>query len=248
MRNIGMNLLRLARSNVRSAARRFGVDLVRHDARPEWERPLRMGLDDASIRTVIDVGASTGVFARRARQTFPSAQVISIEPLPSAFAELSAWARTQESTVRALNVAVGDADGEQPMFLHDDHTQSSSFLRTTDACAQIYPFTQAQSQVTVPVARLDTLLEPLALEDDILLKLDVQGFEDRVLRGASATLERAEACMLEVNFVPLYHGQADFAELSALLNARGLRFAGLVEQVLRPDGRVLYGDALFRRS
>ncbi len=64
--------------------------------------------------------------------------------------------------------------------------------------------------------------EAIELEPEILLKLDIQGYEDRVLRGASALLKKTRACLLEGNFDPLYDGQAHLIFGLATLSAHCL--------------------------
>jgi hypothetical protein len=86
------------------------------------------------------------------------------------------------------------------------------------------------------------------IEDGILLKLDVQGFEDRVLRGAKAVLKKTAVCILEISLQDLYKKQANFNELSQLLEQSGFYYAGNLEQVFDPHGFVVYIDAVFFRQ
>jgi hypothetical protein len=99
----------------------------------------------------------------------------------------------------------------------------------------------------VRVSTLDrTLADALdRLPREILLKLDVQGFEDRVLRGAGRMLALCKAVVLEVCLDPLYEGQADFHGLAQLLHEAGFRYAGNLDQAYGEDGRVVFLDAVF---
>ena len=85
------------------------------------------------------------------------------------------------------------------------------------------------------------------LPRELLLKLDVQGFEDRVLRGAERVLAQCKAVVLEVSLDPLYEGQADFLGLAHLLHNAGFRYAGNLDQAYGDDGCVVYLDAVFIR-
>jgi hypothetical protein len=129
------------------------------------------------------------------------------------------------------------------------HTPSSSLLSTTQHEESLFPETRAQSNVNVPVTTLDRALSKLAtaMEPQILLKLDVQGYEERVLRGAADLLSKVQACLLEVCVDPLYVGQATFKELVVLLGHHGLEYAGNLYQRYGQDGRVMWLDALFVR-
>lgn len=211
-----------------------------------WDRLL--GLVVRPFRTVIDVGANTGQFAREAASRFPGAAIHCFEPQPDVFRDLNAWAQTQRN-VQAYNVALGADDGVLEMHVHVDHHFSSSLLGSTPELSERYPQTARQRAVHVPVRRLDAFIaaEHLELAPEVLLKMDVQGYEDRVLAGASASLGHVDACILEINLDPLYAGQATFHGLCSRLDASGLQYAGNLEQHCAPDGHVIFLDAVFVR-
>lgn len=231
---------------VRRLLNTLGLDVVRFHQSPA--RTL-LGLAHEDIRSVIDVGANCGQFAQKISEIFPQAEIWSFEPLPEPFQKLSEWAKTQNGRVKCFNVALGDSEGEVEMHLHTEHSPSSSLLQATDRCHALYPQTRAERNVKVRLTTLDQMLsaEIDRMPRDILLKLDVQGYEDRVLRGAYKVLSEVRACILEVCLDPLYVGQADFFTLSSMLHEAGLRYAGNLDQVYGKDGHVIYLDAVFVR-
>ena len=82
-----------------------------------------------------------------------------------------------------------------------------------------------------------------------LLKIDTQGYELEVLKGAARTLDRIDYILVETSFVPLYEGQANFRDVYAFLTGHGFEYAGSFEQMMSPlDGTVLQADGLFVRS
>ena len=85
-----------------------------------------------------------------------------------------------------------------------------------------------QSPLAVNVTTLDLFMNDLStpLVGDILIKLDVQGYEDRVIRGGMDTFRKARACILEINLDHLYEYQADFQDLTHLLYSLGYRYMG----------------------
>lgn len=199
------------------------------------------------IDTIVDVGANKGQFARQILKIFPHAQIHSFEPLPSAFEALKGWAASRPS-VNTYNVAVGDSNGFVNMNFHTDHGASSSILNTTSTEEALYPMTRNQQTISVPLRKLDDLLAADVLEGGVLIKLDVQGYEDRVLRGGARVLERARAVILEVCLDPLYENQADFEDLLTTLTGHGYRYVGNLHQVYGDDGRVVYLDSVFVRN
>ena len=228
---------------VKMALARAGIDIRRLEENPAHNL---LGLRRLGVRTILDIGANEGQFAREALKRFPQARVYSFEPLPSAFAQLASWASGVDR-VTPINVALGDCDTEMTINLHSDHSPSSSLLKRTDLSVELYPFTAAQKSVTVPVRRLDNLAAELSLEPPLLIKLDVQGYESRVIKGGEAVLAAAAACIAEVSIDALYEGQSTFSEIFAALDRLSFKYAGNLSQVHAPDGHVIYLDAVFLR-
>jgi hypothetical protein len=104
-------------------------------------------------------------------------------------------------------------------------------------------------RVTVKVNRLDDIWETLAVEPQVMLKIDVQGFESAVLRGAEKSLDHIVAINTEVSFVELYEGQVLFHDIYETLIARGFRYMSDVHRIDDPNtGRPLQANALFIRE
>ena len=231
---------------IKAGFNQAGFDLVRRKNSPAQ---TLLGLETRPIRTVIDVGANTGQFARLISGFFPNAKLYCFEPLPEPFQALSAWAKLQKGRVATFNLAIGDKHGEAEIFLHEDHTPSSSLLATTKLNEQYYPFMKGQKRICVRQSTLDAALgeAQAALSSEILIKLDVQGYEDRVVAGGRGTFANATACILEVGLDSLYEGQAGFLQLLTMLDALGYRYAGNLDQVYGEDGHCIFLDAVFRR-
>jgi hypothetical protein len=111
-----------------------------------------------------------------------------------------------------------------------------------------YPFSAGSSVDETPLETLDSVASRLALEPEILLKIDTQGYEKQVLAGAAQTLPRVKLIIVETSFAELYVGQARFPEIYALLAERGFEYRGAWDQFTSPkDGMPLQQDAIFVR-
>jgi FkbM family methyltransferase len=210
-----------------------------------------LGLKYLPIKTIFDVGANEGQFARKVSKLFPNACIYCFEPLPGPFKKLNRWAEKQKGRVKVFNTALGDSSKESvEMFSHSEHSPSSSILKTTETCKTLYPVTEKQNTISVKLTMLDewaaNLSEPLT--SDILIKLDVQGYEDRVIKGGVATFRRARACILEVCLDKMYEKQANFKDILFLLYELGFHYIGNLNQVYADDGHVVYVDAVFVKS
>lgn len=173
---------------VKASLHAIGLDLQRLRNTPSFSL---CGLKNLNISTILDVGANEGQFATLARGHFPRAKVFSFEPLPEPYAKLRALAEKDRNMV-AVNVALGTETGTQTFLRHTEHSPSSSFLTSTPGCHALYPQIQGQEEVTVEVSMLDAWMSGLRepLDPEILIKLDVQGYEDRVIAGGGRHLGR----------------------------------------------------------
>jgi FkbM family methyltransferase len=230
---------------LKDLAAKAGFHVVRN-----YQNPANtlMGLGDLRVQTVFDVGANSGQFASWLKPRIPDAEFHCFEPTPQAFELLSRWASTQ-SGVHAVGRALGEQPGEVLMNLHTAHTTSSSMLATSDRCETLYPFTAEQAKVAVQVERLDDYVASLGrpIHPCGLLKIDVQGYEMPVLRGARRTLQDVRACIIEVSLDELYVGQSGFDEIVAAMSQAGLHYAGNFQQMYDTDGHVISLDAVFTR-
>lgn len=232
---------------IKRAARFFGVDIRRLHNASDY---TLLGLRGTKMATVIDVGANRGQFASEALRAFSAAHLHCVEPLPEPFKLLAQWASQQGGDrVFLYQTAVGDYCGVAELFEHVDHSPSSSILQRTEVSTAIFPQTCRQMKHVMPITTLDnwraSLSPPLARP--LLLKIDVQGYETHVLRGARDLLTTVDYCILEVSMLQFYEGQASFAELVSLLAAANLVYSGNINQFHAKDGSVLFVDALFKR-
>jgi FkbM family methyltransferase len=209
------------------------------------------GIASLPIKSVIDIGANEGAtegqFAQKINYYFPQAHLYCFEPLKEPYEKLERWAKRRPAKTTVFNVALGDREESVQMFLHKNHSSSSSILETTAVNESFYPFMAEKEQVTVSMTTLDKIFEDTAqLERDILIKIDVQGFEEKVIAGGTKTFSAARAVILEIAIDPLYAGQASFEKILTQLRSLGFHYAGNLEQIVSPqDGHVIYFDAVF---
>jgi len=208
-----------------------------------------LGLRSIQPKTILDVGANTGQFVLELKPIFPSAKFFSFEPLPSCF-ELLKKLSLSDSKWECFNLALGDVNKVAEFHIHTGHTSSSSFLSTVETNYELYPETRKQETALVQCATLDEWIRshPEAEKNPIVLKLDVQGYETKVLRGAETTLPNVEAVITEVIVETLYEAQSLFSEQVELLAQAGLNFTGVIRHAFDPKGNVISFDGVFRRA
>ncbi|QVL52039.1 MAG: FkbM family methyltransferase [Cyanobium sp. M30B3] len=145
---------------------------------------------------VVDVGANRGDYTALALQASPRVQVWAFEPVPAVFAQLQT-AHAAEPRARLHGLALADQDG--PLTLYADPRHSGH----TSALAGVQPGVHglAQPQVfTLPARRLDSFCASQGITAIELLKIDVEGFEQRVLAGAQGLLDAGAIACIQLEY------------------------------------------------
>lgn len=198
---------------------------------------------------IVDVGAHRGQFLLAALEACPEARVIVIEPQPSAQARLRAWLDHEADRARVTLRAVAIADWEGEALFHVANRDDNSSLRLpTAAQTRLFPGTDTPDTIQVPVTRLDRLLAGQEMPPDALLKVDVQGSEAEVLRGAGDLLRRFRWVYVECSRVELYEGQVLADDVVTLMREQGFDLRACHNAITDKTGRDIQADYLFVRA
>lgn len=204
-------------------------------------------ISEMGITTVLDIGANTGQFSTSIRKVLPKARIYAFEPVEECYLKLSQRMRADDF-FECFPYALGAEDGRTALN-KNEFTPSSSILPMTEGHVAEFPFTAEASTTEVEVRSLDSVAPTLDLRGPLLVKMDVQGFEGRVVEGGRETLSRAEVVIVEVLLTEFYEGQTTFHELYGELSELGLSFSGVMEQAhSSSNDRPLYCDTIFVRE
>jgi FkbM family methyltransferase len=193
--------------------------------------------------TVFDVGAFQGDFAKACLHEWPDTVVHSFEPLLGPPPEVGAprwyW----------HGVALGRLPGVTTMY-RCTFLPSSSILPMLELHETAFPYTKGSEPVEVQVETLAAYAGEGIVTLPALLKIDVQGYELQVLRGAADYLELFDAVVLEVSHEPLYDGAPTPEQLAGHLHAQGYTLHSVVDRMTHPKQPrwLLQSDELWVRA
>ena len=225
---------------VRHKLRGSGFDVVPF---PRLQMLARHG-----VTVLFDVGASEGLYGEDLRRLGYAGRLVSFEPRADAFARLEKRAHSDPQW-ETVQLALGREATTSVIHL-SGAGDSSSLLdmlpRHTDAA----PGTGYIGEQAVEVRTLDEVFDAYVRPRDVaFLKMDVQGYEQHVLDGATRSLERIVGLQMELSLAPLYDGETLFAEMIAQLDARGFSLVGLEPGLRHPrTQQLLQADGLFFRT
>jgi FkbM family methyltransferase len=159
--------------------------------------------DNRKAVNLIDVGANVGEFSLDFHHFFPTNDFIyCFEPNPTLRTHLEATLQNIPN-VAPFAVGVGDEKSVMTLSVPKKKATLGSFLKFNTEANAHYQTTEADDY-EVTVDRLDDLLEER--HGPTLVKIDVQGFEEKVLLGGRSTIGRSDAVLLECSFAPMHVG------------------------------------------
>jgi FkbM family methyltransferase len=234
--------------SLRNVLRKAGIEAYRYSIHTSTGAQLDRLLKHCHIDLVLDVGANSGQYAAGLRAHGYAGRIVSFEPLAAAHARLTAAARGDPRWSIAPRMALGDADGTVDLHVAAN-SFSSSILDMLPEHERAAPGSGYVASETVPLKRLDDVADGfLAGARRVLLKIDTQGYEDRVLAGAAVLLGKLTAIQTELSLVPLYAGQPLFDDMRRKIEALGFElFAVFPGYVHEQTGQTLQLDGFFLR-
>ncbi len=232
---------------VRNGLRRIGYDIVRyHPATDDRLRKKKL-MENYNIDIVMDVGANVGKYGVELRSIGFDGRIISFEPLSEAFSELEKKA-DQDDQWFAENFALGNKNEIAEINIAGN-SLSSSLLDMLPVHVKSAPESEYIGKEKIEVKKMDSVFDQYcSKQDNILLKIDTQGFEKHVIEGASKSLKFIDTIQMEMSLIPLYKDEMLCMDLIKILNGLGYSLVHL-EHVFSDirTGRLLQVDGIFHR-
>jgi FkbM family methyltransferase len=206
--------------------RAFGLHVSRKppfDEDPLWEiRRLRQW---APGDVIFDVGANDGRTVEKLQKRFPLPRIFTFEPVAATFQQLS-YRTAGMKNVWPFQMALGAESGERTIY-----TGRSSVLNSFSSAGW-----EPSGRETVQVSTVDRMAAELGIDYLHFLKLDTEGHDLEVLRGAEESLSRHRIGIVQVEVGFNQHSRpvAGLDEVSRYLAARDYSLFGVFNQCRNP--------------
>lgn len=206
-----------------------GVDLA-HD--------LNRVLPTSDVQIIFDVGANIGQSALTYREHFPRAEIWSFEPVAATFQKLKA-ATAGDGRIHPMHTGMGHETGSAVIHVNNDSRTNSIRASRPDDTAE-----------TIPIDTVTSFADKHGIARIDLLKIDTEGHDLEVLRGADAMLGQQSIRFVVAECEPRPTSEY-FVPLSELLQffaSYKYELFGIYEQQPYWDGRrrsLQYVNAMF---
>ena len=186
---------------------------------------------------IFDVGANEGQTIELMKKLFPRCSIRAFEPAMELVASLRGRYRPPDVVVEGM--ALG-AVREERLFRHYGNSRLSSFLEVAQNPVNPFAETVLSDEAAVSINTIDEYSREHGIERIHLLKVDTQGFDLNVLKGATQmfSANAIDCVLVEINFIPLYVGQCRPGELMDWLGDFSFAPVAFYEQVRKQDALV----------
>ena len=197
-----------------------------------------------SITTVLDVGANVGQFGVDLRRNGYDGKIYSFEPVKKNYDSLILTTKN-DSNWHALNLALGEESGIAQINVSNNAGLSSSILPMGELHKGAFPNSAYVYSEEVKISTLRDEFGKLGIDPSAtLLKMDVQGYEKKVILGGFNLISKIPVCFLESSIAPLYTGEASLLELLKLLDTLGHNLLDVFRGAHDQHGRLLQVDII----
>jgi FkbM family methyltransferase len=202
-------------------------------------RPENLRKPGFAPATLIDVGVARGT--PNLYDAFPDAHFVLIEPLAEFEEDLQRICRRRGGEY--VLAAVGAEPGRAEIHVNPAMLYESSLLVNEWRPPSEH---QALERREIEVTTLDALRAERGWQGPFGLKIDAEGYEQRVIEGATALLRETQFVVAEVSVTRPFAGGASFAGFIALMDEHGFALYDLLDGLKRGDDGVDFVDALFK--
>lgn len=226
---------------VRAIIKYFGYALVSQDELPLIENHIMNVVTRFNINVVLDVGANNGQFVQSMRSVGYTGKIISFEPVKETFNKLLENNK-RDTNFTAEQVGLGAEPCVATINVSNISSLSSMFELTRDLGSDVYKKCDEKIHLTT----IDLIFEKYGLYDKkVLLKIDTQGYDLMVVKGAINSINHIIAIVSEISFQKLYSQSPSYHESIFEFNKMGFELAGLYPVASDEKGLLCEVDGIF---
>jgi len=194
---------------------------------------------------IYDIGSNDGLWSE-IFALYTGNNVYAFEPLPKMI-QLIQMRSKRIPLIKIQPVACG-ATWSHTNINEDNFAPSSSILKMTDLHTEEWSFTGKSSALAVNVTPLDDWRIKNYLPFPSLIKIDVQGYENEVLTGASETLKKTKYLWIELNLKNFYENGSSFDSVYKKVTGLGFELVDVVDLIRsRKNNQLMYMDGIFKK-
>ena len=234
-----MSFFRLIKIVIRKSFNIFGLDI---------KKKLNLSFDEIYKKKfknpiIFDVGANEGQSVKRFNLIFPKCIIHSFEPIKSCFNNI----KNSYSGKRFLinNFALGERKGKKNFFINK-YLGTSSLLKINKKYKELNG-NKVVNNLNIKIMTLDQYVNLNKIKKIDILKIDVQGYEINVLKGAKKSLKKGmiKFIELEIIFNDYYERNVKLHEIDSIMCKNNFNLFDINEIRYDNDNKIKWLDMLY---
>ena len=228
---------------IKGLLNRLGYDINKYP-NPDLRRRMEL-IQKYSITRLLDVGANVGQYSSFMREIGYNGNIVSFEPLKSAYVKLAEASKT-DSKWEIHNYGLGDLEDKFEINVSKKSVCSSLLDMTSEMKGTYQGFKYIGKEI-IEVKTLDQVFNEISnINDNILLKIDTQGYEKLILEGAKDTLDKICLLQLELSVVELYKEELLLTDMLSFLESKNFKLVSIETGMQHPKtAHLMQLDGLF---
>ena len=234
---------------IKRLARLFGYELINSEKQPALLTHLLRILKQCNVSVVLDVGANHGQFARDLRKAGYRGEIHSFEPVASSF-EIIKNISKNDPGWHVHKLALGATNAMQDIHVFWA-SELSSFLAANEFGENRLDGMVQTHKESVQISTLDDFLAEKDLNrhgKKIFLKMDTQGFDLSVFKGAQKSLNFIVGMLSELSFQPIYADMPSYSQALSVYEQAGYNTTGLFPVVRNADLTLVEMDGVLIKA
>jgi len=193
---------------------------------------------------LLDIGANVGQFGIDFRNSGFKGKIISFEPVSNSFKKLKITSRNFQPW-EVIDKGLGSSKQISVINVSNNSGLSSSLLKIADEHLQAFPQSFTTSTEKIQIETLDSEISRLKLNpSEVILKIDVQGFESKVIEGGVHSIPQIRYILLELSLRSLYENERIFLDVLNMLEGLGHNVIDIHRGVRGRDGSLLQVEVI----
>lgn len=221
---------------------KFGYECIRKKKSPSLKSHLFNLIDQYLIDVVIDVGANHGQFGTLLRSIGYQGEILSFEPTKKSF-EILSKVSSKDERWKVYPLGLGDKKKSEKINVFES-SDFNSLLQPSDMGKVTFKNKLKKLHTeSIEIETLNNILERHALKGKhILLKMDTQGYDLKVFKGASNYYPSIACLLTEISLQSIYQKMPDYHETINFYESRGFSVSGLYPVSRQEDGSIIEMD------
>jgi len=227
---------------IRSILNVFGVNIIK--IRKTFNQTYKDNIGKKPI--IFDVGANDGQSIERFSSMFPKSTVHSFEPIKECYEKI--FNIYNRKNIIINNFALGDRDCER-IFHVNKNSYTSSFFKINKKYAELVNYDHINKSEKKKIKTLDGYVNSHKIKKIDILKIDTQGYELNVLKGAKKSLkDKIKFIELELTLADYYKKKINFYEIDKVLTKNNFILCDMANFSYNKNKQLAWFDLLYLKK